>query len=58
MRAAINVRYSESNLSLCREAGLSLSSFNRAEEPENCTIFGREDSRGGQNTKKHTESSL
>ena len=39
MRAAINVRYSESNLSLCREAGLSLSSFNRAEEPENCTIL-------------------
>jgi len=39
MRAAINVRYSESNLSLCREAGLSLSSFNRAEEPENCTTL-------------------
>ena len=37
IRAAINVRYSESNISLCRKAGLSLYSFNRAEEPENCT---------------------
>ena len=36
IRAAINVRYSESNISLCRKAGLSLYSFNRAEEPENC----------------------
>jgi hydroxymethylpyrimidine/phosphomethylpyrimidine kinase len=37
IRAAINVRYSESNISLCRKAGLSLYSFNRAEEQENCT---------------------
>jgi hydroxymethylpyrimidine kinase/phosphomethylpyrimidine kinase len=38
MRAAINIRYSESNLSLCREAGFSLSSFSRAEEPKNRII--------------------
>jgi hydroxymethylpyrimidine/phosphomethylpyrimidine kinase len=39
IRAAINVRYSESNISLCRKAGLSLYSFNRVEEPENCTTM-------------------
>ena len=58
IRAAINVRYSESNLSLCREAGLSLFSFNRAEEPENCTTMDGGTAEAGQNTKKHTESSL
>lgn len=35
MRAAIFLKYSERNLSLCREAGLSISSFDRTEEPEN-----------------------
>jgi hydroxymethylpyrimidine/phosphomethylpyrimidine kinase len=39
IRAAINVRYSKSNLSLCRESGLGLYSFNRAEEPENYTTM-------------------
>lgn len=39
IRAAINVRYSESNISLCRKAGLSLYSFNRGEEPRNCTTM-------------------
>ena len=39
IRAAINVKYSERNLSLCREAGLSISSFDRAEEPENVSTM-------------------
>jgi hydroxymethylpyrimidine/phosphomethylpyrimidine kinase len=38
-RAAINVKYSEKNLSLCRETGLSISSFDRAEEPENVSTM-------------------
>jgi hydroxymethylpyrimidine/phosphomethylpyrimidine kinase len=39
IRAAINVKYSERNLSLCTEAGLSISSFDRAEEPENVSTM-------------------
>ena len=39
IRAAINVKYSERNLSVCREAGLSISSFDRAEEPENVSTM-------------------
>ncbi len=35
MRAAIFLKYSERNLSLCREAGLSISYFDRTGEPEN-----------------------
>lgn len=38
MRAAILLKYSERNLSLCREAGFSISSFDRGEEPENFYI--------------------
>jgi hydroxymethylpyrimidine/phosphomethylpyrimidine kinase len=34
MRAAISLKYSERNLSICREAGLRISSFDRTEEPE------------------------
>lgn len=41
IRAAINVRYSERNLSLCRESGLSISSFDRAEEVENVSNMDR-----------------
>ncbi len=39
IRAAINVRYSAKNLSLCKEAGLSVSSFDRDEEPENVSTM-------------------
>jgi hydroxymethylpyrimidine kinase/phosphomethylpyrimidine kinase len=35
IRAAIFLKYSERNLSLCREAGFGISSFDRTEEPEN-----------------------
>lgn len=35
IRAAINIKYSEKNLSICKEAGLSMSSFDRTREPEN-----------------------
>lgn len=35
MRAAILLKYSDRNLSLCKEAGLSISSFYRNREPEN-----------------------
>ncbi|MDW7731343.1 MAG: bifunctional hydroxymethylpyrimidine kinase/phosphomethylpyrimidine kinase [Methanolobus sp.] len=33
-RAAVNVRYSEDIVEICRDMGLSISSFDRAEEPE------------------------
>ncbi len=39
IRAAINIRYSAKNLSLCREAGLSISSFDRDKEPENVSTM-------------------
>jgi len=39
IRAAINVKYSERSLSACRETGLSISSFDRAEEPENASTM-------------------
>ncbi len=39
IRAAINIRYSAKNLSLCKEAGLSVSSFDRDEEPENVSTM-------------------
>jgi hydroxymethylpyrimidine kinase / phosphomethylpyrimidine kinase / thiamine-phosphate diphosphorylase len=39
IRAAINLRYSERNLSLCREAGLSISFFDIAEEPKNASTL-------------------
>ncbi|HWR26048.1 MAG TPA: bifunctional hydroxymethylpyrimidine kinase/phosphomethylpyrimidine kinase [Methanosarcina sp.] len=39
IRAAINVKYSEKNLSICGEAGFSISSFDRAGEPENAGIL-------------------
>lgn len=39
IKAAINVKYSERNLSVCRETGLSISSFDRAEEPENASTM-------------------
>jgi hydroxymethylpyrimidine kinase/phosphomethylpyrimidine kinase len=39
LRAAINLKYSERNLSLCREAGLSISSCDIAEEPENASTM-------------------
>ncbi len=34
-RAAMNIKYSEKLLDICREMGLSISSFDRAQEPEN-----------------------
>ena len=39
IRAAINVKYSERNLSLCREAGLTICFFDRSEEPENVSTM-------------------
>lgn len=33
-RASVNIRYSKEVLDICREMGLSMSSFSRAEEPE------------------------
>jgi hydroxymethylpyrimidine/phosphomethylpyrimidine kinase len=33
-RSAMNIRFSEEILRICRESGLAMSSFNRAEEPE------------------------
>jgi len=39
IRAAINVKYSARNLSLCEEAELSISSFDRDEEPENVSTM-------------------
>jgi hydroxymethylpyrimidine kinase / phosphomethylpyrimidine kinase / thiamine-phosphate diphosphorylase len=35
IKSAIFLKYSEKNLSLCKEAGLSISSFDRTKEPEN-----------------------
>jgi hydroxymethylpyrimidine/phosphomethylpyrimidine kinase len=35
IRAVINIKYSEKNLSACERAGLKISSFERGEEPEN-----------------------
>jgi len=34
MRCAMNMKYSEKNLSACRRANLTISTFDRAEEPE------------------------
>ena len=34
-RASVNIRYSQKVLDICKEMGLSMSSFSRAEEPEN-----------------------
>lgn len=39
IRAAINVRYSEEALAACGEMKLGISSFDRAEEPENTSIM-------------------
>ncbi len=39
IRAAINVEYSDRNLSVCREAGFSISSFDRAEGSENTSTM-------------------
>ncbi len=33
-RAAVNIRYSEENVAACKRAGLSIASFDRADEPE------------------------
>ncbi len=39
IRAAINVKYSEKALAACREMELGISSFDRAEEPENTSTM-------------------
>lgn len=39
MRAAILLKYSERNLSLCREAGFGISSFDRTKEPESISTL-------------------
>ncbi len=39
IRAAINVKYSMTALSACRDMELGISSFDRAEEPENSSIM-------------------
>jgi len=39
IRAAINVKYSEKALAACREMKLGISSFDRAEEPENASTM-------------------
>lgn len=39
IRAAINVKYSEKVLAVCREMKLGISSFDRAEEPENASTM-------------------
>ena len=39
IRAAINVKYSEKALAACREMELGISSFDRAEEPENISTM-------------------
>ena len=39
IRAAINVKYSEKVLAACREMKLGISSFDRAEEPENASAM-------------------
>ena len=42
MRAALLLKYSDRNLSLCKEAGLSISSFDRTQEPEEINTEGSE----------------
>ncbi|HEY3361403.1 MAG TPA: bifunctional hydroxymethylpyrimidine kinase/phosphomethylpyrimidine kinase [Methanosarcina sp.] len=39
IRAAINVKYSKETLAACREMKLGISSFDRAEEPENASTM-------------------
>jgi len=39
VRAAVNVRYSKEVLRACREIGLSISSFDRADEPEHTSTM-------------------
>lgn len=39
MRAALNIKYSERILSLCRDSGLNISYFDRAKEPESVSTM-------------------
>ena len=43
VRAAVNLRYSEKTLLICKELGLSISSFDRADEPAQASTTGTVD---------------